>query len=62
MGANHPPCAQDDPVPPKHPRRIWVEDSWIESMTIRREANGQFAKKHGNEPPSQLMLFGREAA
>ena len=55
-----PACAEPDP-----PGRIWDGDSWIESMTIRRDNRGQFTDKRGNEPKSRLDqpgLFDQDEA
>jgi len=45
--------------PPKRPRRAWDElrQTWVESIVFRRESNGQWAKKDGEEPSAQLVLF-----
>lgn len=44
---------------PKHPRRVWDESRqcWIEAHTLCRRADGPWAKKTGNLPTSQLLLF-----
>ena len=57
MAEQRPPSAQDEPAP-RGPKRVWdkVRQVWIEAMTVARDARGRFAKKRGDEPPSQLCF------
>ena len=60
MASDQSQAPDDDPEPPKRPRRKWDGDSWLEPHTFRRNPRGQWARKRGNEPSSQLVLPGFE--
>lgn len=50
---------------PDRPRRIRDGNTWVEPMVIRRNDDGTYARKQGNEPPAcltQLHLFGLDEA